>query len=190
MIRKAGVLTLLAFAFTACATATYLPSLGNVKSYQNCVPVYSWHRPASAAILEQQVNFAKTLKETLKENPSLLDKVVSSSALDSLGKNAGAIGSATASIAGSFSDMNPSALLANVIGGVAVQGIQAMGNIRSETSDQDRGDVCYPVQGAVKFAFNRKTSIEEVNIVIDNSDKGDTAEVIESSKSKWHKVAS
>jgi hypothetical protein len=47
-------------------------------------------------------------------------------------------------IAGAFTDISPSVMMANIISSSVVAGVGALGNIRSEDKTQDRYEICMP----------------------------------------------
>jgi hypothetical protein len=130
-----------------CTTMTYLPSLGNARSFtaSECDLVYEDHHPLEKAVLEQRVEMLKSLRQTLKDNPSLADKVLpSTGTIDSLGKNAIPLGSAATAIAGAFTDMAPSVMMANIIASISGETLGKITEARSEDKNQERLGICMP----------------------------------------------
>lgn len=121
-----------------------LPRFQNIRSYapSDCDPILSVHIPPDVA---KQYEFMKTLRV----QPTLIDKLgVNSSNIDAIGSNAIPIGLGVASI---ISAIGENSNLGTIIAGGVVGGIRGVADVRSETADQDRFDVCKPKGDAVMF---------------------------------------
>lgn len=139
---KTAVFVAALLMLSGCATPMYLPSLGNVKQYSGCDPVYSSHVPSDVMKYKVTYQALTDVIDKLDQNPTLISQVMPpTSTFDTLGKNATNYGMGFASIVEAFKgDLSASTIISTSI----VSGIQALGNIRSESKDQDRIDACQP----------------------------------------------
>lgn len=154
-----------------CATASYLPALGNVKTFSNVECLYSRHTPGGVAELEQYIKAIATLKNVIPKDTSIVDKLMpSNSMVDSLGKNAAPLGLATANVVGAVTD---NISMASIIGSIITQGLESLTEARSEDKTQARVDFCTSKDS--KFVYFKD---DKVTVIQSRLNDQDTSSIV------------
>lgn len=157
---------LVGISISGCVTPTFLPALGNVSMPgKGCSQVFYKAVPPDVAKWRITYDAIKDLPDKMIK-PSLIDKLMpSASTMEGLGKSAPGIGMGVANIVSAIQD---NVSIASIVASAITAGIGELGDIRSETSDQEREVVCEP--DSSKFFVYRTAETLIVDVKSDTND--------------------
>ena len=150
-------------ALTSGCASMAIPRMPNLRSYEpaTCEPVLQIHVPQRTANIHEY----GLIVHDLKENASLLDKLVSTGQVEALGKSGIQLGSGLGLAVSAFKD-NMS--LGNFIASAALGVVTAVTDARSEDKTQDRVDVCMPKDHDLLFFKNEDAVLVAMKKIPEN----------------------